>query len=420
MSWYGIAAVDRAFSRTRKALFEPFDFWKWVKLAIIIFFLGGSASNFGSPGSNYQFNPEDFGINNHEISPGQSNIFPANLLDFNSLQIKSINPAGVSQTSGISDISSPSAIFEVPEVIQRLMLLNSDLIPNFFADGISNEKIYLSALPFAATALIVAAVLGILLLILLLIYISSIMEFVFVESLVKNNVKLWNYSRRFMKKGFYLFLVRFAIGLVFLVLLVMSFLPVIPAILNESSEPNLPGLLGGLFWIGGVIILLILFMSIINSFISLAIPASLYRDTGILPAFSLIFSNFKRSWKEVIVYWLVRLVLGIAISILGLFILGILIVGLGLLFLIIDGIIYFISSAVLSGSSSWILLVPVIIIEIVLFLGALFLLRVPLEVFMKYHLLSFLEAWFADINIPFFDALTSEHVPALKEPDTSL
>jgi hypothetical protein len=160
-------------------------------------------------------------------------------------------------------------------------------------------------------------------------------------------------------------------------------------------------------------------VSIINSFISLAIPVSLYRNTGILPAFNLIFSNSKKTWKEIIVYWLVRLVLGIAISLLGLFILGILIVGLGLLFLIIDGIIYFISSALLSEISSWILLVPVVIIEIVLFLGALFLLQVPLEVFMKYHLLSFLEAWFADINIPFFDALTPEPVPALKEPDTS-
>jgi hypothetical protein len=420
MSWYGIAAIDRAFSRTRKALFEPFDFWKWVKLAIIIFFLGSSASNFGSQGSNFQFNPEDFGLNNPGNSPGQSDIFPANLLDFNSLEINSINPAGVLQTSGISEVSNPAAIFEVPDVIQKLLRLNSDLIPDFFANGVSNEKLYLSPAPFAATALVVAAILAIILLVFLFIYISNIMEFVFVESLVKNDVKFWNYSRRFMKKGFYLFLVRLVIGLIFLMLLAISLFPVIPAILNASSEPNWPSLVGNLLQIGVVFFLLIIFFSIINSFISLAIPASLYRDTGILPAFSLIFSSFKRSWKEVIVYWLVRLVLGIAISILGLLILGILIVGLGLLFLIIDGIIYFISSAVLSGSSSWILLVPIIIIEVVLFLGAIFLLRVPLEVFMKYHLLSFLEAWFADINIPFFDALTSEPVPALKEPDTSL
>ncbi len=60
MSWYGIDAVDKAISRTRRALFEPFDFWKWVKLAIIIFFLGGSGSNFGGSGNNYRMNPEEF------------------------------------------------------------------------------------------------------------------------------------------------------------------------------------------------------------------------------------------------------------------------------------------------------------------------------------------------------------------------
>jgi hypothetical protein len=40
MSWNGIDAVDKAVSRTKRALFEPFDFWKWIKLAIII--LGSS------------------------------------------------------------------------------------------------------------------------------------------------------------------------------------------------------------------------------------------------------------------------------------------------------------------------------------------------------------------------------------------
>ena len=58
MSWYAIAAVDRALSRTKKALFEPFDFWKWAKLAIIIFLIGGGGSNFGGQGTSYQGGPE--------------------------------------------------------------------------------------------------------------------------------------------------------------------------------------------------------------------------------------------------------------------------------------------------------------------------------------------------------------------------
>ncbi|WP_054865166.1 DUF7544 domain-containing protein [Methanosarcina barkeri] len=52
MSWYAIGAVDRALSRTREALLEPFDFWKWVKLAIIVFLLGGVSSYGNSSGYN--------------------------------------------------------------------------------------------------------------------------------------------------------------------------------------------------------------------------------------------------------------------------------------------------------------------------------------------------------------------------------
>ena len=424
MSWYGIDAVDKAFSRTKKALFEPFDFWKWVKLAVIIFLLGGNASNFGGQGSNYQLNPEDLGINNHEGTPSPNNIFPINISPINLpdsplLDTNSISPVGILKTLGSPAISNPSAIFEIPEIMQKLMRLNSDLIPDFFANGISNERIYLSAAPFAASALLVAAILGILFLVLALVYISSIMEFVFVEALVRNEVKFWDYSRRFMKKGFYLFLVRLALGLVFLVLLGISFVPLIQTLLNEPAEPAWSSLLGGFFWLGGVVFLLVVFLSIINSFISLAIPVSLYRDTGILPAFNLIFSNFKKSWQQTIIYWLARLVLGIVIGVLALIVLGILVLGLGLLFLIVDGVLYFILSSVLSESSSWMPLIPVVAIEVLLFIIVLFLLRVPLVVFMEYHLLSFLEAWFAGINIPIFDAFNSEPAPTLKEPETS-
>ena len=42
MGWYSIDAVDTAIKRTKKALIEPFDFWKWIKLGIIIFFIGST------------------------------------------------------------------------------------------------------------------------------------------------------------------------------------------------------------------------------------------------------------------------------------------------------------------------------------------------------------------------------------------
>lgn len=361
MSWYGIDAADRALSRTRKALFEPFDFWKWTKLAIIIFLLGGVASSYGGS-SNYRMDSENLGNSFPSIEPGWTHVFPFGTDDFG--------------LSYIQSVSFPS--------------------------------------------LIIAAVILILLLALLFSYISSIMEFVFVESLVRNEVKFWAYSRRFLGKGFRLLLVRLAIGLVFLVLLGIAALPLLSRILESPSDFTWTAMFGEFFWIAGVIIVLFLLGVAIKSLLSLAIPLSIYRDKGILLAFRMVYGNFRKSWQEVVVYWLVRFVLGIGIAIfaIALFVLVMLVLGLG--FLILDGILYFFFLYMGSEFLIWILLIPLIVIELVLILGTLLFLNVPIDVFLKYHLLSFLEAWFVDAEIPFFDASKLEPEDGLNEPEDRL
>lgn len=350
MSWYGIDAVDKAFSRTRTALFEPFDFWKWVKLAIIIFFVGGMGSNYGGSGTNYQLSSEDFRNNISNIDPGK-------IFDF---------------SSGISGLS-------------------------------------LNPTPSTSLLGIIAAIIAFFLLLALIFsYISSVMEFVFVESLVKNKVLFWAYSKKFMGKGFNLLLVRLALALIFLILFALAFLPVISIVFKESSDFSLPLLIGGIFWFFAVVILLALLGAVVNSFISLAIPLAIYRETGILSAFKMIYGNFRKSWQQVLVYWFIRLLLGIGIAILAVILFGLLVLGMIIVFLVIDGILYFLLSTFISEPLNWILLIPFAIVELLLIFVTLMLLSVPLAVFMKYHLLSFLEAWFADANIPFFDKIPGE------------
>lgn len=345
MSWNGIDAVDKAVSRTKIALFEPFDFWKWIKLAIIILLLGGITSNYGGSGTNYRMGSEDL-----------KNTFP-----------------------------------------------NTGLIPGYIPHDISIEKIYSSGTSFAQYGLLIAAIAGLILLVFFFYYISNVMEFVFVESLVRNEVKFWNYSRRFLGKGFYLMLVRLALGIVFLVLLGIAALPLIPSILERPSDFAWPALLGGVFWIIGVIVVLILLGAIINSLLSLAIPLSIYREVGILSAFRLIFANFRKSWQQVLVYWFMRFLLGIGIAILSVILFLAVLLVLGIVFLVIDGILYFLFSSVISDPLNWVLLIPFIVMELLLLFGIMLLLSVPFAVFLKYYLLSFLETWLADADIPFFD-----------------
>lgn len=359
MSWYGIDAVDRAFSRTKKALFEPFDFWKWVKLAIIIFFVG-TTYNYGGSGSSYRTGIQELESNLPYTSPGQISAFPVNLSSINFDYIQSLS-----------------------ETIISLVVL-------------------------------------FILLILALLFISSVMEFVFVESLVKNEVHLRDYSKKFLKKGLSLFIIRIALVLLFFIVFLIAIMPFIPILLGESSEPSLPSLIGRVSWFIGVMTVLTLFGLVINSFLSLAIPLSIYKETEILSAFSMIFGNFRKSWKEVMVYWFIRFIISIVIGVLAAIFFVSLILGSGLVFLAIDGILYFLFSSFVSEPLLWILLLPFAIIELVLFFGALLLISVPLGVFPKYHLLSFLEAWFEDSEIPFFDAAVLEPETGFNEPKPNL
>ena len=350
MVWYGIDAVDRAFSRTRKALFEPFDFWKWAKLALIIFFVGGISGGGGGGGSgtNYQAGPEDFENTFPEIDPGQMPGFPF-------------------------DITEP---------------------------GMGYEQFSEFAL------MIIAGIVLVFLLALIFAYISSVMEFVFVESLVRNEVLLRDYFRRFLGKGFYLLLIRFAIGLFFLILILIAALPLISKLLEGPSDFSWATLVGGFIWIFAVIFGLAILGGLINSFLSFAIPISIYRRTGILSAFGLAFGNFRKSWKELLVYWVVRFFLRIGIAIFVAILSFILFIAFGLVFLIIDGILYFLFSALLSGTMIWVLLIPFVLLELLVIFVAMLFLSVPFAVFIKYHMLSFLEAWYPEAGIPMFNGFS--------------
>ena len=343
MTWYAIDAIDRAFSRTKKALLEPFDFWKWVKLAIIVFFVGGLGSSYGGQGTNYNMGSEDWGSDVPAIVPGDVPVSPYDISWTGLGYIQSIDPL----------------------------------------------------------IIIAAAIILLILFVIVFSYISSVMEFVFVESLVKNEVKLRAYFKKFMGKGFNLLLIRLAIGLLFFIIFVLSLLPFVSIFVTESPDFSVPALVGGILWIFGVIILLALIGAVINSF-------SIYRETGILTSFNMVYRNFRKNWQEILVYWLIRFLLGIGVGFLVLILFIVLFLVLIIVFLVIDGIAYYILSTFVSEPLIWIILALFVLAEILFTFALLMMLSVPFAVFLKYHLLTFLEKWFDGLNIPFFDKPAGE------------
>jgi len=254
MTWHSIDVLDTAFKRTKSALIEPFNFWKLIKLGIIIFFLGGSGGG-GGGGSNYGGTGQDF---SEFDDSGEPLITDSQLLEFRETLTQFVDTYLIYLLLGIG-----------------------------FFIGI----------------------------ILLLSYISNVMEFVFVNSLVTNVVTFWAYTRQYLRQGFNLFVIRFVLGLVFLSILIISMLPIVLPILDSPSDLDIEMLFGGIFLLIGVLIILAIIDGIIRSFINLSIPMSMYQNTGIIAALRKVLGLFKADWKQIIVYWVVRFFLGIIVGI---------------------------------------------------------------------------------------------------------
>jgi len=345
MAWHSIDAIEGAFQRTQHALIEPFDFWKWLKLGIIAFLIGGGGGGSYNSG------------NNMTNLGREDNLF-----------------------------SSPDGVIES--------------ISQFWNQYIIFILIFVGLFIF---------------IILLFSYISSLMEFVFVESLVTNVVAFWAYSRKYLGMGFNLFIIRLMLGLSFLLLFIIAMLPIfIPVFntLNAHGTIDLKLIIPGILWLISVSFIFAIAGGIINSFINLSIPLAMYRNTGIITAFSNIFNAFKSDWKQIIVYWILRFILSLIIGFVMLIIALVFIFTLIIVAIAFGLILYSILSVLGQGTGDvlfWMVMIlfGAIVMAIILLISIF--ISVPASVFTKYYMLTFLENWYTDVKIPFSTDVTGNY-----------
>jgi hypothetical protein len=288
--WIAWAAIEGAMTKTKQMLFEPFDLTKWVKLAIILFFIGGS----GGGGSNFTSNPS---------------------------------------SGNFGDFGDPHSVDQYMTYI-------------------------------------VLAVLAFLLVIVLFSYISNVMQFVFVESVVRNHVTIRAYIRNNLGNGLRLFILNWTLGIVFLIAIILSLLPALSVILKGEFSAIIFGSLL-LFFV--VIVLGSIILAIIGSFINLAIPVMLYENVGILKALSKVISTAVHSIPQVLVYWLIRGLLGIIIGIAAA-IIGLIVFLIAGLFLLLIGIaVYMILTLLGFGFPNMVVLIVLGLLFVASILALIFL-----------------------------------------------
>ena len=157
MTWHAIDLIEPAVNKTIGLLFKPFNMKFWLKLALIVFLMGsgGGGGNFGS------YNPGGGGGNFGSYNPGGGG---GNFGGYN---------------TGGGDFNDSDF---------------GDRVNQF--TGWVRDNI----------ALIAAAAVILILIILLLVYVSSVMCFVFLESVLKSRIEIIADFRKYMSKGFWVFL----------------------------------------------------------------------------------------------------------------------------------------------------------------------------------------------------------------------
>ncbi len=350
MNWYSIDAIDTAIKRTSKTLFKPFDFWKWIKLGIIIIFSGGGFSGFN-------FNPGTFN-----------------------------KPA--------ADMNMDAPLTEGMPSTQEII----DQITQFWHQYQTYILIGLVIIIFIT---------------LLFTLISSIMQFVFVEALVTNKVMIIAYFKKYMRPGFNLFIMQTILGLFFLSLFILAMLPIVLPMLESLETISFGSILSSILWFIIVVIVLSIIGGIIDSLIYLSIPLVMYEQTGLIEAIKKIVGRACADWKQMAVYWVMRALLWLGAAIFVGIAALILLILLVIVIAIVGLILYLILSMLGVGTGNiwfWAVMIPFGLMALIPLTVVLLLASVPAPVFMKSHMLIFLQSWYPDVKIQFYDSKESMEV----------
>ncbi|WP_132060695.1 DUF7544 domain-containing protein [Halorussus amylolyticus] len=239
MSRYAVEALDDALDAT-KALLTPIDARQWLRLALVVFFLGGAGG--GAPS------------------------------------------ASVGSSTGGPTITAPGP----PRNGVRLPF--------------SPEE----AASIAFGALAVGLALGV-----AYVLVASVMEFVFVESLRRQHVRIRRYADQHLGRGLRLFGFRIALSL----LVVVPAGGVVLAVLSAvGGEPRVSvGLLAVFVPLFIVLGTLVAFIDVFTT--HFVVPVMVGQNVGVVSGWRRFWPTLIREWPEYGVYALVRIVLGVAVGV---------------------------------------------------------------------------------------------------------
>ncbi|MHC9540980.1 MAG: hypothetical protein AB9903_15885 [Vulcanimicrobiota bacterium] len=364
-----VDALSSAYYHTRRILFCPFEPRKYLKFALIYLLAGGAQ---GGPRGSYQFplpkHHEHSGMENGTASAAQ-NCFA--------------HAQSFIKTSGSGDYLQGFLAF-VQNWKNRI-----DSILHSHDTGFM--------------AICVLLTLGAVVLSFGLIYVISVFQFIFLDSIVSNKVSIRDHWRKHKGLGFsYMMWMLVIIGIM-LAVMAACFLPLC------LNAPSTGGISSGAFMGSFCVVMLvagalIILLAIVAGFtVNLAVPVMFIRNISILPAWSEVLRLARSNIGEFLLYCVIQVGIAVAFCIAAFIVAILVMLVTGVLFGVPALIVYLIiKSAIAAASTAIIVLAGIwIALAIIFFISLATAAMLPAGVFLKSYNLCFLGMLNQDYRVMF-------------------
>lgn len=247
--------------------------------------------------------------------------------------------------------------------------------------------------------LVILAVLGVVLTLgLALLLVSSVMEFVFVDSLREREVSIREYWSTHWGKGLRLFGFRLLLGLFALAGFLLFLAPFLLPLL-EGDEFGAGASVALLVLLVPFFLVLALLVALVDSFTTeFVVPIMLLEDRGVLAGWRRLWATITRDWQQYLAYVVAAFFLGIlggiAVGVATAIVAVVLFVPFGVLFAIGFGVF-----ALLSEPIGVAVLVVVGILFALAVLAAFALVQVPVQTYLRYYALLVLGDVESDFDV---------------------
>ena len=218
--------------------------------------------------------------------------------------------------------------------------------------------------------------------------VGAIMEFVFVESLRSNEVRIRRFGRENLGRGLRLFGFRLLVGLLSFAVLA------VPAAAIVLAASNTEAILGGFLLLALVGIGVGLVYAIVMRFTSeFVAPIMLLESRGVLSGWRRFWPTLTGNWSEYLVYlllvWILQLVLNIAAGFLILF---------ALVLVAIPFVILIVLLAML-GEIGFLLAIPIVLLGVLVALLVVAVVQMPIRTYFQYYALLLLGDTNRDLDL---------------------